>query len=75
MPFIKLRGDKLHSLLRDEEFRKTYLWQYIEEKNKDIVNKVAIILMDGAAYLVDEDVERISDDYVQRYNLYKHRSV
>lgn len=75
MPFIKLRGDKLHSLLRDEEFRKTYLWQYIDEKNKDIVNKVAIILMDGAAYLVDEDVERISDDYVQRYNLYKHRSV
>lgn len=75
MPFIKLRGDKLHSLLRDEEFRKTYLWQYIEEKNKDIVNKVAIILMDGAAYLIDEDVERISDDYVQRYNLYKHRSV
>lgn len=75
MPFTKLRGDKLHSLLRDEEFRKTYLWQYIEEKNKDIVNKVAIILMDGAAYLVDEYVERISDDYVQRYNLYKHRSV
>lgn len=75
MPFIKLRGDKLHSLLRDEEFRKTYLWQYIDEKNKDIVNKVAIILMDGAAYLVDEDVERISDDYVQRYNLYKHRSI
>lgn len=75
MPFTKLRGDKLHSILRDEEFRKTYLWKYIEEKNKDIVNKVAIILMDGAAYLVDEDVERISDDYVQRYNLYKHRSV
>ena len=75
MPFAKLRGDKLHSILRDEEFRKTYLWKYIEEKNKDIVNKVAIILMDGAAYLVDEDVERISDDYVQRYNLYKHRSV
>ena len=75
MSFTKLRGDKLHSLLRDEEFRKTYLWQYIDEKNKDIVNKVAIILMDGAAYLVDEDVERISDDYVQRYNLYKHRSV
>lgn len=75
MPFTKLRGDKLHSLLRDEEFRKTYLWQYIEEKNKDIVNKVAIILMYGAAYLVDEDVERISDDYVQRYNLYKHRSI
>lgn len=75
MPFIKLRGDKLHSLLREEEFRKTYLWQYIEEKNKDIVNKVAIILMDRAVYLVDEDVERISDDYVQRYNLYKHRSV
>ena len=75
MPFTKLRGDKLHSILRDEEFKKTYLWKYIEEKNKDIVNKVAIILMDGAAYLVDEDVERISDDYVQRYNLYKHRSV
>lgn len=75
MPFTKLRGDKLHSILRDEEFRKTYLWKYIEEKNKDIVNNVAIILMDGAAYLVDEDVERISDDYVQRYNLYKHRSV
>lgn len=75
MPFTKLRGDKLHSILRDEEFRKAYLWKYIEEKNKDIVNKVAIILMDGAAYLVDEDVERISDDYVQRYNLYKHRSV
>lgn len=75
MPFTKLRGDKLHSILRDEEFRKTYLWKYIQEKNKDIVNKVAIILMDGAAYLVDEDVERISDDYVQRYNLYKHRSV
>lgn len=75
MPFTKLRGDKLHSILRDEEFRKTYLWKYIEEKNKDIVNKVAIILMDGAAYLVDEDVERISDDHVQRYNLYKHRSV
>lgn len=75
MPFTKLRGDKLHSILRDEEFRKTYLWKYIEEKNKDIVNKVAIILMDGAAYLVDEDVERIGDDYVQRYNLYKHRSV
>lgn len=75
MPFTKLRGDKLHSILRDEEFRKTYLWKYIEEKNKDIVNKIAIILMDGAAYLVDEDVERISDDYVQRYNLYKHRSV
>lgn len=75
MPFTKLRGDKLHSLLRDEEFRKTHLWQYIEKKNKDIVNKVAIILMYGAAYLVDEDVERISDDYVQRYNLYKHRSV
>lgn len=75
MPFTKLRGDKLHSILRDEEFRKTYLWKYIEEKNKDIVNKISIILMDGAAYLVDEDVERISDDYVQRYNLYKHRSV
>lgn len=75
MPFAKLRGDKLHSILRDEEFRKTYLWKYIEEKNKDIVNKISIILMDGAAYLVDEDVERISDDYVQRYNLYKHRSV
>lgn len=75
MPFTKLRGDKLHGILRDEEFRKTYLWKYIEEKNKDIVNKIAIILMDGAAYLVDEDVERISDDYVQRYNLYKHRSV
>lgn len=25
MPFTKLRGDKLHSILRDEEFRKTYL--------------------------------------------------
>lgn len=75
MPFTKLRGDKLHSILRDEEFRKAYLWKYIEEKNKDIVNKVAIILMYGAAYLVDEDVERISDDYVQRYNLYKHRSI
>lgn len=75
MPFTKLRGDKLHRILRDEEFRKTYLWQYIEEKNKDIINKVAIILMNGSAYLIDDNVERISDDYVQRYNLYKHRSV
>ena len=75
MPFTKLRGDKLHSILRDEEFRKAHLRKYIDEKNKDIINKVAIIVMDEAAYLVDDDIERISDDYVKRYNLYKHRSV
>lgn len=75
MPFTKLRGDKLHSILRDEEFRKSHLRKYIDEKNKDIINKVAIIVMDEAAYLVDDDIERISDDYVKRYNLYKHRSV
>lgn len=75
MPFTKLRGDKLHNILRDEEFRKRYLGKYINEKNKDIINKIAIILMDERAYLIDDAVERISDDYVQRYNLYKHRSV
>ena len=75
MLFTKLRGDKLHSILRDEEFRKAHLRKYIDEKNKDIINKVAIIVMDEAAYLVDDDIERISDDYVKRYNLYKHRSV
>ncbi|WP_215491611.1 B12-binding domain-containing radical SAM protein [Fenollaria sporofastidiosus] len=75
MPFTKLRGDKLHSILRDEEFRKAHLRKYIDEKNKDIINKVAIIVMDEDAYLVDDDIERISDDYVKRYNLYKHRSV
>ena len=75
MPFTKLRGDKFHSILRDEEFRKAHLRKYIDEKNKDIINKVAIIVMDEEAYLVDDDIERISDDYVKRYNLYKHRSV
>ena len=75
MLFTKLRGDKLHSILRDEEFRKAHLRKYIDEKNKDIINKVAIIVMDEDAYLVDDDIERISDDYVKRYNLYKHRSV
>ena len=75
MPFTKLRGDKLHSILRDEEFRKAHLRKYIDEKNKDIINKVATIVMDEDAYLVDDDIERISDDYVKRYNLYKHRSV
>lgn len=75
MPFTKLRGDKLHSILRDEEFRKAHLRKYIDEKNKDIINKVTIIVMDEEAYLVDDDIERISDDYVKRYNLYKYRSV